>query len=65
MPVGKKKSTTTEVNSSIPNPTEFSPTPLPLAQEFHHQLQQEACTVMRAFLQKVMREELDAFFRWL
>ena len=57
MPVGKKKSTITEVNPSIPLP----PGPLPEQREFHHYLRQEASGVMRAFLQSVMREELDAF----
>ena len=56
MPVSKKKSNTSEVTTS--NPQSF--TPLPSQQEFQQTLQQEACKVMRVFLQDVMREELSA-----
>jgi transposase-like protein len=61
MPVGKKKSTTTEALASNSLPTESGAPPLPEQREFHQHLQKEAREVMRGFLQSVMREELDAF----
>jgi hypothetical protein len=60
MPVGKKKSTIKEVHPSNPVPSEFEDTPLPEQRQFHQHLRQEARSVMRAFLQAVLREELDS-----
>jgi transposase-like protein len=57
MPVGKKKSSTIEAK---PSTTTLPPRPLPEQREFQQQLRQEASRMMRAFLQSVMREELDA-----
>ncbi len=56
MPVGKTRSNTGEQASSNPSPAN----PLPTQQEFHQRLRQEALGVMRQFLEKVMREELEA-----
>src|SRR5690349_6394112 len=61
MPVGKKKSTTTEALASNCVPTESGAPPLPEQREFHQHLQRAARGVMRGFLQSVLREELDAF----
>jgi putative transposase len=61
MPVGKKKSITTEAVASNSVPLASEAPPLPSQREFHQHLRTEARSVMRGFLQSVMREELDAF----
>src|SRR5881227_2777140 len=58
MPVPKKKRITAENALSTP---EASSLPLPEQQEFHQHLRTLAQSAVRAVLETVMREELDAF----
>jgi transposase-like protein len=66
MPVAKNKSNTTRATSStpatnsLPNQPPDLTSPLPAQREFHLQLRLEALAVLRPFLQRIMREELDA-----
>lgn len=66
MPVAKNKSNTSRATSSTPTTGTISnqgvalPELLPQQLQFHQQLRAEALAVLRPFLQKVMREELDA-----
>jgi putative transposase len=58
MPVSKKKRTTAENASSMP---EQAPLPMPEQQAFHQHLRTLAQSAVRTVLELVMREELDAF----
>jgi putative transposase len=58
MPVSKKKRTTAENASSMP---EQASLPMPEQQEFHQHLSTLAQSAVRTVLELVMREELDAF----